>query len=100
MGGGNANASGSPNLLSLSTTQVSPNQVQLTWNQVGGGAGGYEVRRCSSLNSPTVTCTVVAIVQAGSYLVTVGQGTYVVRAVGPLGQVQGESNRVQVCCGG
>jgi hypothetical protein len=100
MGGSSPNASGSPNLLSLSTTQVSPNQARLTWNQVGGGAGGYEVRRCSSLNSPTIACTVVAIVQAGSYLVTVGQGTYLVRAVGPLGEVQGESNRVQICCGG
>ena len=87
-------------MLSLSTTQVSPNQVRLTWNQVSGGAGGYEVRRCSSLNSPTVACTLVAVVQAGSYLVTVVQGTYLVRAVGSIGQVQGESNRVQVCCGG
>ena len=100
IGGTSAGGTGNPTAMSLSTTQLSPNQVQLNWNQVGGGAAGYEVRRCSSLNSPTVACTLVAVVQAGSYLVSVGQGTYLVRAVGSLGQVQGESNRVQVCCGG
>jgi hypothetical protein len=73
----------------------------LSWNPVGQGAGvNYEVRRCPALLTPTLSCTVVATVQSGSYPVVPGGGVYVVRALGPLGQFQGESNRVQLAAGG
>jgi hypothetical protein len=37
---------------------------------------------------------VVALVQSGSYQLATADGVYLVRAVGPQGQAQGESNRV------
>jgi hypothetical protein len=39
-------------------------------------------------------------VQGSSYGVLQGEGVYLVRAIGPLGELQGESNRVQLCCRG
>src|SRR5262249_27687356 len=51
--------------ISLSAAQVGGSQVRLNWNQLGLGAGvNYEIRRCSSFNSPTISCTVVATVQS------------------------------------
>jgi len=87
--------------ISLNASQVGGSQVLLSWNQPGLGMGvAYEIRRCSSFNSPTITCTVVATVQGSSYGVLQGEGVYLVRAIGPLGELQGESNRVQLCCRG
>ena len=87
--------------ISLNASQVGGSQVLLSWNQPGLGLGvAYEIRRCSSFNSPTITCTVVATVQGSSYGVLQGEGVYLVRAIGPLGELQGESNRVQLCCRG
>lgn len=85
--------------ISLSVAQTGRGQFTLNWNQVGGGAL-YEVRRCASLSAATLACSVVAVVQNGSYVVQSADGVYLVRAVSPQGQSQGESNRVQLCCRG
>jgi hypothetical protein len=101
VGSGSIGAGAAP-AITLTTAQVGGSQVQLNWNQVGQGAAAhYEVRRCPALTSPTYSCSVTAIVQAGgSYRLAQAEGVYMVRAVGPLGQFHSESNRVQVCCGG
>jgi hypothetical protein len=85
--------------LSLSVASMGGRQVQLSWNAFTAGIPvTYEVRRCASLNSAPATCGVVATVQGGGYRLTQGDGVYFVRALGPQGQPEGESNRVQVCC--
>jgi hypothetical protein len=94
---------GSPETLPLSLTAAltTGRYVQLTWNQPpSNGDLAYEVRRCPALSSATLTCEVVAVVRAGAYRMYRTDGIYVIRAVGPDGQPQGESNRVRICCGG
>jgi hypothetical protein len=97
-----ASYSGRPGAtLTLSTAQLGSSQVQLNWNGLGPGSSGtYEIRRCASMSSAASTCQVVATVQAAGYRLMQGQGVYYIRAVGPSGLAEGESNRVQVCCGG
>ncbi len=97
-----ANANSSANISAISLTSVQGGgQVQLNWNQIGSGGAVYEVRRCPTLTTPSIACTVIAIVQgSGSYLILQPEGVYLVRSVGPLGQVFGESNRLQLCCRG
>jgi hypothetical protein len=86
--------------MSLMAVPVAGRQLQLSWNQVQGGPVNYEIRRCPNPASGIQACGVVASVQSGSYRLLQADGVYVVRAVGPEGQSQAESNRVQVCCGG
>jgi hypothetical protein len=75
-------------------------QYQLTWNAFTAGAPvSYEVRRCTSLSSAAATCGVVATVQGGGYRLMQSDGVYFVRALGPQGRPEGESVRVQLCCG-
>jgi hypothetical protein len=69
-------------------------QVQLNWNAFTAGAPvTYEVWRCASPSSGAM-CGVVATVQGGGYRVSQADGVYFVRALGPQGQRDGESNRV------
>jgi len=92
---GTANRPGS-NSLSLTVAAMGGRQSQLNWNAYTASPVSYEVRRCATLNSAASTCGVVATVQGGGYRINQADGYYFVRAVGPQGQVTGESNRVQL----
>jgi hypothetical protein len=85
--------------LSLTVTSMGGQQVQLSWNTfTAASPTTYEVRRCAALTSAAATCGTVATVKGGGYRLTQADGVYFVRALGPQGQPEGESVRVQVCC--
>jgi len=87
--------------LSLSAASMGGQQVQLNWNAYTAGQPvTYEVRRCPMLTSASSACGLVATVQGGGYRLMQADGVYFVRALGPDGQPEGESNRVQLCCRG
>jgi hypothetical protein len=90
-----------PPAMSLTAATARGRHVQLHWNQMSvGGPVAYEVRRCPAGGSGTVTCEVVATVQGGGHRLLNADGVYLVRAIGPQGQLHGESNRLYICCGG
>ncbi len=85
------------NALSLTAAAMGAQQVQLTWNAFTAGSPvTYEVRRCATLSSAAATCGVVATVQGGGFRLMQADGVYFVRALGPQGQTEGESNRVRL----
>ncbi|MBX5490084.1 MAG: hypothetical protein IRZ14_02915 [Chloroflexi bacterium] len=88
-----------PAALTLTATPLGSGQFALAWNPLSN-AQLYEVRRCPAFSTPTATCTVIALVQSSGYQFAAADGVYLVRAVGPQGQAQGESNRVYLCCRG
>jgi hypothetical protein len=94
-----AGARGLGAAMSLTAAPTVGRQVQLYWNQLADRQVTYEVRRCPAVGSAILTCEVVATAQAGGYRLLHGDGIYVVRAVGPQGQLHGESNRLHVSYG-